>query len=539
MSEGKKEGYSGVPDNENLSMRENPDSEEYRFVREVIKEKPLDKRKLLINAAVILISAILFGVISAFTFAKVLPIFTKGEKVPTEGTNVSDSDLTEDSAKNGTSGSDSDDDISKNNRDYSEDGNSAADTQDEENSGNGLKNTDGAVSDGAGESSENTENAEKTNTGSASESTEDGMNNTGHNGNGKSEEEGIDGKNQESDSVGNSGNTEMEEVPEFVLTQDDFDKYFEGISQAVTEMEKQLVTVRGITSDVDWMNNSYEDEKQISGLLVANNGKEYFVLTEYRVVDQVDRILVIFADGSSVDAHFQKQDPGTGLTILKISASDISAETKKAIEVADFDNSVSVKRGQQVIALGSPAGYSGAMASGMITSVSNIKGSLDNEFHVLTTDIAGDSGGSGVLMDLNGNIAGIILQNFSIENNKNMVTALPVRELKELVELLVENKELIYLGIHGQDIDGELMNKTGIPKGVFVNAVEDNSPAMASGLQNGDVIVRIGETTIDTQEKLRRQLNKYKSEQKISITAMRKGAEGYVEIVFDVTLGAL
>lgn len=539
MSEGKKEGYSGVPDNENLSMRENPDSEEYRFVREVIKEKPLDKRKLLINAAVILISAILFGVISAFTFAKVLPIFTKGEKVPTEGTNVSDSDLTEDIAKNGTSGSDSDDDISKNNRDYSEDGNSAADTQDEENSGNGLKNTDGAVSDGAGESSENTENAEKTNTGNASESTKDGMNNTGHNGNGKSEEEGIDGKNRESDSAEDSGNTEMEEVPEFVLTQDDFDKYFEGISQAVTEMEKQLVTVRGITSDVDWMNNSYEDEKQISGLLVANNGKEYFVLTEYRVVDQVDRILVIFADGSSVDAHFQKQDPGTGLTILKISSSDISAETKKAIEVADFDNSVSVKRGQQVIALGSPAGYSGAMASGMITSVSNIKGSLDNEFHVLTTDIAGDSGGSGVLMDLNGNIAGIILQNFSIENNKNMVTALPVRELKELVELLVENKELIYLGIHGQDIDSELMNKTGIPKGVFVNAVEDNSPAMASGLQNGDVIVRIGETTIDTQEKLRRQLNKYKSEQKISITAMRKGAEGYVEIVFDVTLGAL
>lgn len=539
MSEGKKEGYSGVPDNENLSMRENPDSEEYRFVREVIKEKPLDKRKLLINAAVILISAILFGVISAFTFAKVLPIFTKGEKVPTEGTNVSDSDLTEDIAKNGTSGSDSDDDISKNNRDYSEDGNSAADTQDEENSGNGLKNTDGAVSDGAGESSENTENAEKTNTGNASESTKDSMNNTGHNGNGKSEEEGIDGKNQESDSVGNSGNTEMEEVPEFVLTQDDFDKYFEGISQAVTEMEKQLVTVRGITSDVDWMNNSYEDEKQISGLLVANNGKEYFVLTEYRVVDQVDRILVIFADGSSVDAHFQKQDPGTGLTILKISASDISAVTKKAIEVADFDNSVSVKRGQQVIALGSPAGYSGAMASGMITSVSNIKGSLDNEFHVLTTDIAGDSGGSGVLMDLNGNIAGIILQNFSIENNKDMVTALPVRELKELVELLVENKELVYLGIHGQDIDSALMNKTGIPKGVFVNAVEDNSPAMASGLQNGDVIVRIGETTIDTQEKLRRQLNKYKSEQKISITAMRKGAEGYVEIVFDVTLGAL
>ena len=62
---------------------------------------------------------------------------------------------------------------------------------------------------------------------------------------------------------------------------------------------------------------------------------------------------------------------------------------------------------------------------------------------------------------------------------------------------------------------------------------------MESGIQNGDVIVKVGETTVDTLEKMRRQLNKYKPEQKIRITAMRKGAEGYVEIVFDVTLGAL
>lgn len=70
------------------------------------------------------------------------------------------------------------------------------------------------------------------------------------------------------------------------------------------EPERSIVTVQGITSDVDWMNNSYEDSSQVSGLLVADSGKEYFVLTEYRAVDQVDRILVTFEDNATVGAHF-------------------------------------------------------------------------------------------------------------------------------------------------------------------------------------------------------------------------------------------
>lgn len=518
MSEGKKEGYSAAPEKEdNRSIEEHPDLEEYRFVKEVIKEKPLDKRKFLFYASVILISAIVFGIIAAFTFAKVLPLFTRGENTSEEEQNVMESDYDTGEKVHAGDGS-------------PEKKGSEADTQDEEGT------DENSESKGGSDSVNNTDNTGETDTDKDSEEIQEADSED----DGKTAKEGTDGEEeQESGNEGSQETAGTEEVPEWALTQEDFEQYFEEIGKSVTEMEKCLVTVRGITSDVDWMNNSYEDEKQITGILVENNGKEYFVLTEYRVVDQVDRILVSFADGSSVDAHFQKQDPGTGLAVLKFSASDIDVETKKAIAIADFDTGVSVRRGQQVIALGSPAGYSGAMASGMITSVSNVKSSLDNEFHVLTTDIVGDSGGSGILMDWNGNIAGMILQSFSIENNKNVVTALPVRELKELVELLIENQDIIYLGIHGQDIDSELMNKTGIPKGIFVNAVEDDSPAMESGLQNGDVIVKIGETTVDTLVKMRKQLNKYKPEQKIRITAMRKGAEGYVEIVFDVTLGAL
>ena len=82
------------------------------------------------------------------------------------------------------------------------------------------------------------------------------------------------------------------------------------------------------------MNNSFENSKQVSGFLVADNGKEYFVLTEYRVVEKVDRILVTFIDGTTVDAHFQKQDAGTGLAILKID-SFIYSKLQK-VEIPNF-----------------------------------------------------------------------------------------------------------------------------------------------------------------------------------------------------------
>lgn len=168
-----------------------------------------------------------------------------------------------------------------------------------------------------------------------------------------------------------------------------------------------------------------------------------------------------------------------------------------------------------------------------------MKNTVDNEYHLLTTDIMGDSEGSGVLISMEGKIVGVIVQSFAMEKDRDVVTALPISELKDMIERLSNKEDLIYLGIRGQDIVSELSQKTGIPKGVYVNAVEEDSPAMQGGIQNGDVVVKVQENSVENLRQLRNELNKYKAEQKITVTAMRKGAEGYVEIVFDVTVGAL
>ena len=43
-----------------------------------------------------------------------------------------------------------------------------------------------------------------------------------------------------------------------------------------------------------------------------------------------------------------------------------------------------------------------------------------------------------------------------------------------------------YIGIYGVDVS-EDMKEQGLPKGVYVKEVEVDSPAMAAGIQNGDI----------------------------------------------------
>lgn len=307
---------------------------------------------------------------------------------------------------------------------------------------------------------------------------------------------------------------------------------------AVAEVPQHaLVTVIGIKSQMDYFNQNYESQQQISGLLVADNGQDLFALTEYRVVENVERIQLTFWDGTMVDALFQKYDPDTGLAILRVSLADVPEETKDTIQVAPLGNSYGVSKGEPVIALGSPIGYSNSVAYGVVTSVTNKISTIDTEYNLLTTDIIGSKEGSGVLVNLDGEIVGVIAQTYSSEDN--IVTGLAISQLKQLIENLSNNTALPYIGIKGQDVTSEIYDKTGIPKGVLVNTVEEDSPAMMSGIKEYDVIVKIGEDKVSTLKQYHDKLSKYAPQDAVKVTAMRKGAEGYVEVTFDVTIGEL
>lgn len=317
-------------------------------------------------------------------------------------------------------------------------------------------------------------------------------------------------------------------------------KNYEALYQdmlGVTEKPKRaLVTVIGITNQMDYFNQNYENQQQISGLIVADNGQDLFILTEYRIVENVERIQVTFWDETMVDATYQRHDPSTGLTIVKVDESKLDEETRDGLAVAPLGSSYLVSQGDPVVAVGSPVGYSNSIAYGVVTSVTNKISALDNEYNLLTTDILGSTDGSGILVNLDGEIVGIIAQSYSAKGN-NVVTGIAISQIKKLIENLSNNVSRAYIGIRGQDVTEELSDKTGIPKGVLISRVADDSPAMMAGMKEYDVIVKLGEHKVETIKQYHEQLGKYSTGDVVTVTAMRKGAEGYAEMTFDVTMG--
>ena len=327
-------------------------------------------------------------------------------------------------------------------------------------------------------------------------------------------------------------------VPDTSIGLSEYKELYKEMLAVAEKPQRALVTVIGITSQMDYFNQTYESQQQISGLVVAENGQDLFILTEYRVVENVERIQVTFYDGTMVDAIFQRHDANTGLAILRVSMSDLSEKTEENLEIAPLGNSFSVAKGEPVLALGSPIGYSNSVAYGVITSVTNKVSAVDTEYNLLTTDILGSKEGSGVLVNLDGQIVGIIAQSYSAEE-KNIITGLAISPIKELIERLSNNEGELYIGIKGQDVTAQIAEKTGIPKGVLVTAVQADSPAMFAGIKEYDVIVKIEDEKTQTLNQYHDSLVKLIPGQMVTVTAMRRGAEGYVEVEFTVTVGEI
>lgn len=442
------------------------EEDNYHFIKEVIKDRPADKKKLLQLAGGIAAGAVIFGVIAAFVFAGVRPFaekfFEKEEKPPQV--------------------------------DILDDGKEQTDDTDEA-------------------QQEETSGEDNTDT--------------------PPQQEG------EAQTEDEPPQTIVQEIKE-EFTLQDYKELYGSMLMVADEPKKSIVNVMGINSQVDYFNQTYDSPTgQVSGLLIANNGQDLFILTEYRIVENVERIQVTFCDGTIADGRFQKTDPNTGLAILRVALSDVSPETKDKIIMAPLGSSYAVKQGEPIIAIGMPMGYSNSVAYGVVTSVTNKVAAIDTEYSLLTTDILGSSEGSGILLNLDGEVIGIINQTYSVEGSKNIVTALAISQTKQLIENLSNNVDIIYAGIKGQDVTAEIAASTGIPKGVCVNRVVEDSPAMQVGIMPNDVITAVGDTAIETLKQYHEELIKYQAGDIVKIKVMRLGTEGYVEKEFDVTLSAV
>lgn len=301
---------------------------------------------------------------------------------------------------------------------------------------------------------------------------------------------------------------------------------------------RSIVTITSVVSDTDWFNNSYEREGQGSGTIIGDKGGKILILTEKKVIKNASGINVTFCDDTVAPAELVKYDGNTGLAALAVAKADMEKSTLNSISVMEMGSSSEIHKGSIVIALGSPLGTNYSILTGSITATNNEISTPDNNYRVYTTDIVANQNGSGVLINTDGQLVGIVMQSYGTDSASTL-TAVDVTELIPVMDLLFADKDVPYLGVYVSTVTDYIANKYDIPKGVYIKEVEIDSPAMNAGLQNGDVILSIADEKVDSAEEFRETLLKLAPKEQYSIAVMREGTGGYKKVICKFEMGVL
>lgn len=326
--------------------------------------------------------------------------------------------------------------------------------------------------------------------------------------------------------------TVIEKVP---LEISDYQKLYRNLyAVAKNFSDGCLVTVTGVVSDVDWFDNTYENEGQSAGMLVADNGREFLVLADNRMVQKAESLAVTFSDGNTADAQIKGVDEETGLAVIGILREEVPESTKKKLETAVMGSSGSELLASPVIAVGRPQGTE-TVVFGMVTSTDSIENLTDHNVHVLKTDMAGMANSGGVLLNLSGQVVGI-LKGGQEDGKPGAMSAYGITDLIATIGKLSNGQEIAHMGINGTDVPEAVHLEKNVPRGAYVTGIVMDSPAMKAGIQSGDVIVRLQDSEISSFKEYHAALLELTPGMTANATIMRQGQDGYQEMQVDVIL---
>lgn len=326
------------------------------------------------------------------------------------------------------------------------------------------------------------------------------------------------------------------------------------------------VTNMSIVEYRNWFGQHYatESESAGSGIIISQDSEYLYIVTNNHVVEGANTLTITFVDDSAVEAHLQGTDPNTDLAIVKVSLSDIDSATLKEIKVASIGSSDDLKVGSSAVVIGNALGYGQSVTTGVISALNrevsfqNNDGSTYSQT-LIQTDAAVNPGNSGgALLNMNGEVVGIVSAKYSDTEVEGMGYAIPISTASTVIETLMsaqteeqvaENNEestenltpsngnSAYLGIMGVDVDAVNAVQYHMPQGVYVARVISGTGADKAGLQKKDVITGLNGTQVKSMEELQQQLSSLSAGDTVEVTVARY-ADDYAEETIQVTLSS-
>ncbi|WP_397474345.1 DegQ family serine endoprotease [Pusillimonas sp.] len=252
-----------------------------------------------------------------------------------------------------------------------------------------------------------------------------------------------------------------------------------------------------------------------SGFIISADG---YILTNNHVVEGANGIFVTMTDGKEHTAEIIGTDPRTDIALIKIDV--------KGLQPLPIGDSKALKKGQWVLAIGSPFGLDSTVTSGIISAINRDTGDY---LPFIQTDVAVNPGNSGgPLINLAGEVVGINSQIISQSGGfMGISLAIPIDEVMRVVEQLKEHGKVTRgrIGVQIGQVSPDVAKAIGLgdARGAMVSNVDPDGPAADAGVRSGDVITKFDGKDIKHWTDLPRIVGETKPDTRTNLEVWRKG----------------
>jgi Do/DeqQ family serine protease len=279
----------------------------------------------------------------------------------------------------------------------------------------------------------------------------------------------------------------------------------------------------------------YRSQGLGSGIIVRQAKDQYYVLTNFHVVDGTSEILVVTHEGKEHKAEITGKDDRKDLAMVSFK---IDGDSYPLAVLGDSDT---LRVGDWSIAVGSPMGLMATVTMGIISAVGRTGGPAGNINDFIQTDASINQGNSGgALVNIRGVVVGI---NTWIASNNGggsvgLGFAIPINNAKRSVDEFIDKGEISYgwLGVSLIDPQPDLLQRLNLAdkRGALASRVFLDSPAAKGGIQPGDFITSLNGREIRGMNALTLAVGDLRPGERAKFTVIRDGASRDLTVTIEV-----
>lgn len=262
-----------------------------------------------------------------------------------------------------------------------------------------------------------------------------------------------------------------------------------------------------------------------SGIIMSSDG---YVITNSHVVGNTKnvKVKIVTTGEKEYSGVVVGYDSRTDVAVIKIDA--------KNLPCATFGDSSKVNVGSSVVAIGNPGGldFSNTLTVGTVSAVNRNKGATNALVKYIQTDAAINQGNSGgPLLNMYGQVIGI--NTWKIADYEGMGFAIQINDVKSVINDIVSNGYVtgrVRLGIAGTEVSNVQMAMYGVPKGIIVAKISEDTDLSKNGLEINDIVTQVNGTSISSFDDLFVQLSKHKPGDTATLTVYKSSNRSTVHI---------